>query len=269
MYQKELKAGPHKILHMDIYINFIYNCQNLKATKISFSRWMWYIQIIGYYSALKWNELWRHEKTWKNLKHIFLRGRNQSEKMTYYIIPIVWSSRKWKIMETIGLARWLCGKESSCQCRNVCLTPGLERSPGGGNGNQLQYSCLENSIDRGAWWATAHGTVVEMIERLSTCSCMETRKGSVPGRQGWIDRAKRIFRAMKLLCMTLQWSIHVKHLLKLTECMGFPGGSDSKASACNVGDLGSIPGSGRCPGEGNGNPLQHSCLENPMDGEAW
>ena len=48
----------------------------------------------------------------------------------------------------------------------------------------------------------------------------------------------------------------------------FPGGSDGKASACNVGDLGSIPGSGRSPGKGNGNPLQHSCLENPMDGEA-
>ena len=47
--------------------------------------------------------------------------------------------------------------------------------------------------------------------------------------------------------------------------VGFPGGSDSKASAYNVGDLGSIPGSGRSPGEGNGNPLQHSCLENPMD----
>ena len=42
-----------------------------------------------------------------------------------------------------------------------------------------------------------------------------------------------------------------------------------KASAYNVGDLGSIPGSGRSPGEGNGNPLQYSCLENPMDGEAW
>ena len=40
-------------------------------------------------------------------------------------------------------------------------------------------------------------------------------------------------------------------------------------SACNVGDLGSIPGSGRSPGEGTGNPLQYSCLENPMDGEAW
>ena len=46
----------------------------------------------------------------------------------------------------------------------------------------------------------------------------------------------------------------------------FPGGSDGKASAYNVGDRGSIPGSGRFPGEGNGNPLQYSCLENPMVG---
>ena len=50
---------------------------------------------------------------------------------------------------------------------------------------------------------------------------------------------------------------------------GFPGGSDGKASACNVGDLGLIPGSGRSPGEGNGNPLQYSCLENSMEGGAW
>ena len=50
---------------------------------------------------------------------------------------------------------------------------------------------------------------------------------------------------------------------------GFPGGSEVKASACNVGDLGSIPGLGRSPGEGNDNPLQYSCLENPMDGGAW
>ena len=49
----------------------------------------------------------------------------------------------------------------------------------------------------------------------------------------------------------------------------FPGGSDGKASAYNVGDLGSVPGSGRSPGEGNGNPLQYSCLENPMDWGAW
>ena len=47
------------------------------------------------------------------------------------------------------------------------------------------------------------------------------------------------------------------------------GGSEVKASAHNVGDLGLIPGSGRSSGEGNGNPLQYSCLENPMDGGAW
>ena len=50
---------------------------------------------------------------------------------------------------------------------------------------------------------------------------------------------------------------------------GFPGGSEVKVSASNLGDPGSIPGSGRSLGEGNGNPLQYSCLENPMDGEAW
>ena len=49
----------------------------------------------------------------------------------------------------------------------------------------------------------------------------------------------------------------------------FPGGSDGKASVYNVGDPGSIPGLERSPGEGNGNPLQHYCLENPMDGGAW
>ena len=51
--------------------------------------------------------------------------------------------------------------------------------------------------------------------------------------------------------------------------MGFPHSSISKESACSAGDLGSIPGLGRSPGEGNGNPLQYSCLENPMDGGAW
>ena len=57
--------------------------------------------------------------------------------------------------------------------------------------------------------------------------------------------------------------------LYLITIWGFPGGSDGKASAYNAGDPGSIPGSGRSPGEGNGNPLQYSCLENPMDQGAW
>ena len=51
--------------------------------------------------------------------------------------------------------------------------------------------------------------------------------------------------------------------------MGFPGGSDGKESTCNAGDLGLIPGLGRFPRGGHGNPLQYSCLENPMDRGAW
>ena len=51
--------------------------------------------------------------------------------------------------------------------------------------------------------------------------------------------------------------------------LGFPGGPDSKEFVCNAGDWGSIPGSGRSPGEGNGNPLQYSCLENSMDRGGW
>ena len=63
-----------------------------------------------------------------------------------------------------------------------------------------------------------------------------------------------------------------KTLLSPLNCiciLDFPGGSDSKVSACNVGDLGSTPGLGRSPGAGNGNPLQYSCLKNPMDGGTW
>ena len=70
--------------------------------------------------------------------------------------------------------------------------------------------------------------------------------------------------AESLNCPALVEDIH-RH----SYSVAFPAGSDSEASAYNVGDLGSILGSGRSPGEGNGNPLQYSCLENPMDEEAW
>ena len=58
-------------------------------------------------------------------------------------------------------------------------------------------------------------------------------------------------------------------LRKLKVFEGFPGSSDGKESACNSGDPGSIPGSGKSPGGGNGNSLQYSCLENPIDRRAW
>ena len=60
-----------------------------------------------------------------------------------------------------------------------------------------------------------------------------------------------------------------KYMCLYLERIDSPGDLDGKESACNAGDLGSIPGSGRSPREGNGNPLQYSCLENPMFRGAW
>jgi len=59
------------------------------------------------------------------------------------------------------LPQWLSSKESTCNVGDAVLIPGSGRSPGEGNGNPLQYSCLENSIDRGAWWAIVHGVTKE------------------------------------------------------------------------------------------------------------
>ena len=69
---------------------------------------------------------------------------------TYKVLP--------KVRIIKGLPRWLSGKESTCQCRrhNVSSILGPERSPGIGNGIPLQFYCLENSTDRGTWWATVH-----------------------------------------------------------------------------------------------------------------
>ena len=57
----------------------------------------------------------------------------------------------------MGLAWWLSGKESTCQAGDAGSIPGLGRFPGERNGNPRQYSCLENPMDKGAWWATIHG----------------------------------------------------------------------------------------------------------------
>ena len=65
------------------------------------------------------------------------------------------------------------------------------------------------------------------------------------------------------------WTLLLLPFVMISAPQVFPGGSEVKASACNARDLGSIPGSGSSPGEGNGNPLQYSCLENPMDRGAW
>ena len=68
-----------------------------------------------------------------------------------------------------GLSRWISDKESVCQVQDVSSIPGSGRSPGEGNGNLLQYSCLGNLMDRGAWWATVHEVTKELdtTEQLS------------------------------------------------------------------------------------------------------
>ena len=60
------------------------------------------------------------------------------------------------LADILGPPRWLNGKESVCNAGDLSSIPGLKKSPGEGNGNPLHYSCLENSMDRGAWRATVH-----------------------------------------------------------------------------------------------------------------
>ena len=121
------------------------------------------------------------------------------------------------------------------------MIPGSGRSPGEGVGYPLQYSGLENPMD-----CTVCG-VAKSRTRLSDFHFTFTRGQSLT-----------VIDALLLLIRMMISSIN-----------GFPGGSVSKESACNVGDLGSIPGLGRAPGKGNGNPLQCSGLENSMDRGAW
>ena len=75
--------------------------------------------------------------------------------------------------------------------------------------------------------------------------------------------------ALNLVDSSTYIHIVVLYIVYMYIYTGFPGGSVLKNPPANAGDMGSIPGSGRSPGEGNGNPLQYSCLENPMDGGPW
>ena len=107
----------------------------------------------------------------------------------------------------------------------------------------------EMVMDREACRAAIHG-VAKSQTQLSNWTELNTSKGVF-----FLSPSDAYVRSFLYLLYTL--------------IMGFPGCSEVKVSAWNVGDLGSISVSGRSPGEGNGNPLQYSCLENPMEGGAW
>ena len=134
------------------------------------------------------------------------------------------------------------GKESACNMGDPGSIPGSGRYPGEGSGNLLQYSCLKNPMDKGAWWAIVHGITKSQI---------------------WLNNFTFTF---KLFCSSALLIFsplgkggdhHFAHCLV------------SKEYVCSVGHPGVIPRSGRSPGEGDGNPLQYSCLEKPMDKGAW
>ena len=148
--------------------------------------------------------------------------------MTTLKLLTVWITTNWKILKEMGLLDHL-----TCLLRNL-------------------YSDQEATVR----------------------TDMEQHTGSKLGngyvKVGYCHSANLTF-LQRISCEMLGW---MKHKLEskflgeipITSDTGFPGGSEVKTSASNVGDPGLIPGSGRSPGEGNGNPFQYSCLENPMDG---
>ena len=143
------------------------------------------------------------------------------------------------------------GKASAYNAGDPGLIPGLGRSSGEGNGDPLQYSCLENPMDGGACWATVHGVAKNWTWLNDFTSFLLLCQGD-PKLQ--YDRCWWLLQGLKVIYL------------------GFPGGSVGEESTCNAGDAGdsgSIPGLGRSLAEGHSNPLQYSCLENPMDRGAW
>ena len=154
------------------------------------------------------------------------------------------------------------------------------RSPGVGNGNPLQYSCLENSMGRGAWWAAVHGVAKNQTHlSIHPPPCLLSSSGQhlylVLLQNPFIGQMFSPWRSQGSSLLAFPGSfIYLKIFCNFLFCIGIgsPGGTVVKnqpATAGDTGDAGSIPESGRSPGEGNGNPLQYSCLGNPMGRGAW
>ena len=146
------------------------------------------------------------------------------------------------------------GKESVCNAGDLRLIPGWGRSPREGNGNLLQYSWLQSPIERGAWQVTVH-RVTRVGHNLPTKPPPQKKKNS---KFQLIDILVIYIPYLKTI-----WQKNVKNWYAVIVSRDFPVCSDGKESTYNEGDLGSVPGWGRSPGEGNGYLLQYSCLENP------
>ena len=176
------------------------------------------------------------------------------------------------------------------------LIPGSGRSPGGAYGNPFQHSCLENPMDKGAWQATLHGTAKRqtLLKQPSTHTWKSNCRGKKCMPDIHSDSLKFLryllsqstdfvyalinpnFHSFYVFCISnyihLKYDILYISIYIYIHIYGFPDGLVCKKFACilgDTGDTGLIPGSGRSPGEGNGNLLQYSLLGNNIDRGAW
>ena len=165
----------------------------------------------------------------------------------------------------LDICRWSGGKEAACRCRRLSLIPGSGKAIGVGNGNPLQYSCLETFMDRGAWPATIHGVAKSQVKRrthiftlksmhmnlIHFCLLRNHCRDTASQAEHNSVRTACSFQALQDgTCRHLQKGeplpgIYVQSSNMLT--WGFLGSSDGKVFAYNVGDLGWRPGSGRFP----------------------
>ena len=164
----------------------------------------------------------------------------------------------------VSVAGWpggASGGASAGDARDKASILWLERSPGKENGNPLQYSCLENPVDRGlAGYSPWGRKELDITEWLGTY----THIAGGNFLMMWWSSSLRNESLVVLLIFELDCC---SLLLTFTTVYGLPQWL-SKESTSNAGDTGSVPGSRRSPGEGNGNSFLCSCLGNPMDREA-
>ena len=135
-------------------------------------------------------------------------------------------------------------------------------SVGEGNGTPLQYSCLENPMDGEAWWAAVHRVTTEQLHFHFSLSCTGEGNGN-PLQCSCLENPRDGGAWWAAAFGVAQSRTGLKRLSS-SSC-----GSVVNNTPANAGDSGSVPGLGRSPGEGNGNPLQCSCLEKSMDRGAW
>ena len=203
----------------------------------------------------------------------------------------------------LGFPGGASGKELTCQCKRHetgVFDPWVRKTPGGGHGNPLQHSSLENPMDKGAWLDMVHRVAKSWtrLKWLSTCThthaCTQThtharthththiyflQKSTKAGRGGWAVQRVIIWTStLDLYNSMLFWFFSWRRQWHPTPVL-LPGKSHGRRSLVGCSPWGRwgldtteqlhFHFSLSCIGEGNGNPLQCSCLENPRDGGAW